>query len=68
MAYPTIHYSLDSTTARPNILVIVDSYYHVLHDMGIPQQLFTPDAAYWHYFEREVSLKHPEGIPINKQR
>ena len=68
MAYPQIQYVSDSTTKRPNVLVIGDSYYRVLFDLGIPQELFAPESKYWHYFHEVISPRHPNGFPLDKRK
>ena len=52
LAYPVHRYYSDSTHTRPNVLVLGDSFYGILYDLGFQRELFAPESAYWHYFER----------------
>lgn len=66
MAYPVIHYQSDSNTDRPKVLILGDSYYRVMYDMGIQAGLFDQGSQYWHYFEQFIAPQHEGGVAVDK--
>ncbi|RMG17769.1 MAG: hypothetical protein D6730_23640 [Bacteroidetes bacterium] len=66
LAYPLLSFHTDSATTRPRVLILGDSYYRLLYDLGFQQQLFHPASRYWHYFEQHISPEHEGGASIDK--
>lgn len=54
---PLIRYHSDSTTVRPNVLVVGDSFYELLYKQKTHENLFDPNSSFW-YYNSKVS---PQG-------
>lgn len=50
MAYPYFHYKTDSTTYKPNVIVVSDSYYWGIYGRGINNLIFNKNE-FWYYFQ-----------------
>jgi hypothetical protein len=48
MAYPKVAFKCDSTTVRPNVLTIGDSYFWTLMGLGLNKNVFN-NNAFWYY-------------------
>jgi len=48
MAYPQISFESDPQLHRPMVLVIADSYYWNIYNIGLPKALFA-NEAFWYY-------------------
>ena len=68
MIYPIIRYERDSSDAKPNLLILGDSFYHNLMRMGFHKELFSPQSTYWNYFNRIITPENDEGTHLNKDR
>lgn len=58
MAYPIIQYSSDSTTTKPKVLTVGDSFYYFIYLYGIQKGLFAEGSMFWYYY----SEIHPERM------
>lgn len=67
LAIPRLVPREDSTTRRPKVLVLGDSYYELQFHLGMTDGLFDTSSRYWHYFEQEVSHGPPYKAPVNRE-
>jgi hypothetical protein len=56
MAYPQITFTHDTTLTKPSVLVISDSFYWILYNMGISQAF--PNDHFW-FYNKEI---YPESF------
>lgn len=61
MAYPKFRWSPDSTATKPKVLVIGDSFYWGLYNMGLPTNSFDT-GGFWYYFRQA----YPENKPVKQ--
>ncbi|MEM6346614.1 MAG: hypothetical protein AAF927_22185 [Bacteroidota bacterium] len=66
LAYP--HYQIveDSSTYRPHILTIGDSYYHLWSEFGYLDGLLADASQEWFYYGRNFSKAFPKGKGMDK--
>lgn len=50
MPYPRFYFREDSSTYKPVVITVTDSYYWNLHGRGIPQRIYEADK-FWYYFQ-----------------
>lgn len=50
--YPVVEYQTDSTTVKPKVIVIADSFYWRFMANGTHDQLFHPESTFWYYFNQ----------------
>ena len=50
MPYPELYYREDTSTFKPVVITIADSYYWILHGGGITQKIYARDN-FWYYFQ-----------------
>jgi hypothetical protein len=50
MAYPKLYFKEDSTTFKPSVITIADSYYWIFHGKGITQRIYENDN-FWYYYQ-----------------
>ncbi len=58
MAYPKVDFNSDSTTVRPNVLTIGDSYFWTLLGLGLNKNVFN-NNAFWYY--NKIAYVEPFG-------
>lgn len=61
MAYPTVEV-LHSTTKKPRLLVVGDSFYETMLATGLIDQAFDTQSAYW-FYNRDVFLGLDQDNP-----
>lgn len=57
LAQPQLNFLGDSTSFKPNVIAIADSYYWNLIFMNIPIEIFDYDSQYWYYNKKVFTLK-----------
>ena len=62
--YPEIRAEEDSMTQKLNALVVGDSYYQILFDYGLHDQLFDTDSRFWYYFRTVYPPKEGQRKPM----
>jgi hypothetical protein len=67
LAIPRLVFRADSTTRRPRVLVIGDSYYELPFHLGMTDGLFDASSRYWHYFDQEVTKGPPYKTAVNRE-
>ncbi|MEM9824156.1 MAG: hypothetical protein AAF985_23930 [Bacteroidota bacterium] len=65
MAYPYYHLEKDSLSRQPNVLVVGDSYYFGLHQMGLSRKIFN-NSKYWYYHRNIYPAYGPEPKLVKK--
>lgn len=63
MAYPDILWEADSTTVKPNAIVVGDSYYWGLFNSGFSQEAFS-NGQFWYYNQEVYNNWELGGKPI----
>lgn len=61
MAYPKFRWAADSTSVKPKVVVISDSFYWGLYNMGLATNSFDT-GGFWYYFEHA----YPENKPVKE--
>ena len=51
MAYPSFRVFSDSTTMRPKVLTVGDSFYFQIFNSGIAKEIFN-NSEFWYYYEK----------------
>jgi hypothetical protein len=59
MAYVQFEFEENPKKTKPNVLVVADSYFWNINNMGIPERLFN-DYSYWYY----NSTAYAKGAPM----
>lgn len=65
MGYPKFHIE-NKDGEQPKTLVIGDSFYWGLYDVGLTRDFFS-DSEYWYYNRTVFSTHVPKDTPVNKE-
>ena len=63
MPYPTISYQSDSSTYKPRVLIVGDSFYKLQFNLGVQQALFDEQSSFWYYNSNSL----PQGKRVNQE-
>jgi len=63
MAYPRLYFNEDSTTFKPSVITIADSYYWIYHGKGISQRIYENDK-FWYYYQTVHGDSYPKDSKV----
>lgn len=67
LAYPQFHFSNpEPTKTTPRILVIADSFYWGIYNVGLSRDVFN-DGEFWYYNEQIYQASVPEFLPLKEE-
>lgn len=65
MAYPEFALRVDSSTFRPSVITIADSYYWGMYNLGLSRDAFDP-GAFWFYNEQAYRIDYPQALMLSE--
>lgn len=63
MPYPRFYFREDSTTFKPEVITIADSYYWSFHGKGLSQRIYDKDK-FWYYYKSVHGDVYEKGLMI----